>query len=132
MSGPISYLGYADAVEALHTGSGDCTEYAVLLAALARAQGIPTRVVAGLVYSSRFTGKKDVFNPHMWVQAWDGARWRSYDAALMGFDATHIVLSVGDGTPQQYEAAMRAISALRLEKAGVLKRNDPGAGAPHP
>src|SRR6185436_144821 len=64
MTGPVDYLGYATAVEALEQRAGDCTEFAVLLAALARAEGMAARVVVGLVYSDRFSGKKDVFSPH--------------------------------------------------------------------
>jgi hypothetical protein len=123
MRGAISFLGYADALEALHTGAGDCTEHAVLLAALARAQKIPARVVSGLVYASRFSGKKNVFGPHMWVQAWDGERWRSYDSALNGFDSTHIALAIGDGSPEQYEAAVRELKNLRIAKAGVVRES---------
>jgi Transglutaminase-like superfamily len=43
MTGPVEYMGYGSAAEALRTRSGDCTEYAVLLTALARARDIPTR-----------------------------------------------------------------------------------------
>merc|ERR1712216_24526 len=41
---------YASASETARTGSGDCTEHAVLLAALLRARMIPSRVCHGLVY----------------------------------------------------------------------------------
>ena len=41
---------YASASETARTGSGDCTEHAVLLAALLKARGIPARVCHGLVY----------------------------------------------------------------------------------
>ena len=41
---------FASAAEVLETREGDCTEYAVLLAALCRARGIPARVAIGLVY----------------------------------------------------------------------------------
>jgi len=117
LSGHADFLGYSDALTALHTGSGDCTEFAVLLAALARAQGIPTRVVAGLAYSDRFSGKKDVFSPHAWVQAWDGARWRSYDAALNGFDSTHIALAVGSGDPGEFDTLLAQLPLLKIEKS---------------
>jgi hypothetical protein len=120
MTGSVNVLGYASAVEAYRSRSGDCTEFAVLLAALARAQGISTRVVVGVVYADRFGGRKDVFCPHSWVQAWDGQRWRSYDAALEDFDATHIALAVGDGSPRQFEAAVSQLANLRIDKAGLL------------
>lgn len=121
MNGPVDYLGYATAVEALEQRSGDCTEFAVLLAALARSEGMPARVVVGLVYSDRFSGKKDVFSPHSWVQVWDGQRWVSYDAALADFDATHIALAVGDGDPEQFASTFAQLASLRIEKAGVIR-----------
>lgn len=121
MRGSIDLLGYADAVTALHTGAGDCTEFAVLLAALARAQGIPTRLVAGLAYSDRFSGRKDVFAPHMWVQAWDGTRWKSYDAALGDFDAAHIALAIGSGAPEEFDRVLAQLPQLRIEKAGIVR-----------
>ena len=121
MRGTNDFLGYADALTALHSGSGDCTEFAVLLAAFARAQGIPTRIAAGLAYSDRFSGKKDVFSPHVWVQAWDGTSWRTYDAALDGFDATHIALAVGDGEPDIVHRSLAQLPVLRIEKAGVVR-----------
>jgi len=121
MNGPVDYLGYATAVEAFEQRAGDCTEFAVLLAALARAEGMAARVVVGLVYSDRFSGKKDVFSPHSWVQVWEGNRWVSYDAALAGFDATHIALAVGDGDPEQFAAGFGQLASLRIEKAGVIR-----------
>jgi Transglutaminase-like superfamily len=121
MRGNNDFLGYADALTALHTGSGDCTEFAVLLAAFARAQGIPTRIAAGLAYSDRFSGRKDVFSPHVWVQVWDGTRWRSYDAALDGFDATHIALAVGSGEPDVVNRTIAQLPLLRIEKSGVVR-----------
>jgi hypothetical protein len=121
MTGPIDYFGYSTAVEALEHRSGDCSEFAVLLAALARAEGLPVRVVSGVAYSDRFSGKKDVFSQHAWVQVWDGRRWVSYDAALEGFDATHIAIAIGDGDPRQFVATLGQLSSWRIEKAGVIR-----------
>ena len=118
MTGPVDYLGYGSAAEALRTRSGDCTEYAVLLAALARARGIPSRVAYGLVYADRFSGKKDVFSPHAWVQVWTGSRWQSYDAGIGEFDATHLALSLGDGDPRDAQTALVGPADLRIEKLG--------------
>ncbi|QWF16582.1 transglutaminase-like domain-containing protein [Lysobacter capsici] len=121
LSGPVVYSGYHGAREALARREGDCTEYALLLAAAARARGIPARVVAGLAYGSRFVGQAHAFGPHMWVQAWNGERWVSYDAGLGEFDAGHLALVVGDGDPDSLRGAMRAIAGLRIEDAfGVL------------
>jgi transglutaminase-like putative cysteine protease len=119
-SGSRASLGYASALQALRTRSGDCTEFALLLAALARASGLPARVVAGLTYASPFNGRRDVFSPHAWVQVWDGKRWVSFDAGLGSFSSTHIVLAVGDGSPEDYAGMMQRIRGIRLVDAGQL------------
>ena len=121
MTGPVNYLGMGSASVALRTRSGDCTEFAVLLAALARAKGIPTRVAYGLVYADRFSGKKDVFSPHAWVQVWTGTRWQSYDAGIGQFDATHIALSVGDGDPRDVQATFTTPADLKIDKLGRVR-----------
>jgi hypothetical protein len=117
-----NYVGYADAVEALRTGKGDCTEFAVLLTALARAQGIPARMVVGMAYSARFTGNRDSFNPHAWVQAYVGTRWISFDAALESFDSAHVALATGTGEPQELFDAFVQLRQLRIEKIETVER----------
>jgi len=94
--------GYASAIEIVRTRQGDCKAYAVLLAALARAEGIPVRVITGMVYADRYAGSSQVFVPHAWVQAWVDGRWESFDAALGHFDSTHIALDSGDGDPWHF------------------------------
>jgi hypothetical protein len=61
--------------ETLKSESGDCTEHAVLFCAFARALGIPSREVCGLV----FTG--DSFGYHAWAEAWCGS-WVPVDATV--------------------------------------------------
>src|SRR4029079_11917685 len=97
-------VGYASALEVARRPEGDCTEHAVLLAALGRASGIATRVVDGVVYVDSYAGHEHVFVPHAWAQAFVDGRWRSYDAALHGFDAGHVALSFGDGDPWRFFA----------------------------
>jgi len=113
-------VGYASALEVVHKPEGDCTEHAVLLAALGRSLGIATHVVDGLAYAPGFAGKDQVFVPHAWVQAWIGGRWQSFDAALAGFDAGHIALSVGDGDPWRFYAGLDMLGRLALLKATPL------------
>lgn len=126
VNGTIDFSRYDSAARVLETRSGDCTEVALLFAAAARARGIPARVVYGVAYSSRITGKSHVFSPHMWVQAWDGAHWRSFDAGLERFDAGYIALAVGDGDPAAYAPAAGLIRKMRIKAAtGVA----PSAGA---
>jgi hypothetical protein len=92
----------------------------VLLAALGRALDIPTRVVDGLAYTDHYAGKEHVFVPHAWTQAWVDGHWQSFDAALPGFDAGHIALSVGDGDPWRFFAGMDTLGHLRIERVEAL------------
>jgi hypothetical protein len=81
-------LSVPSAVETLEKGMGDCNEHAVLLAALARAAGIPSQVEAGMVY---LRGR---FYYHAWnvlfIREWGG--WVTADAVMgqMPADVTHI------------------------------------------
>ena len=49
-------VGFASASEVCRNKEGDCSEHAVLLAALGRACGIPSRIVCGVVYVPVFGG----------------------------------------------------------------------------
>lgn len=122
MNGGVDYRRYDDAVAAFESRSGDCTEFAVLLAAAARARGIPARLVHGLAYSGRLAGRTLVFSPHAWVQAWNGRRWVSYDAAFGSFDAGHIALAIGDGDPAALKGLNRTVRQLRIVDAAGVRR----------
>jgi hypothetical protein len=113
-------VGYASALEVARNPQGDCTEHAVLLAALGRALGIPTRVVDGLAYTERYAGTEHVFVPHAWVQAFVDGRWQSFDAALHGFDAGHIALAVGDGDPWRFFAGLDTLGRMRIDRVAPL------------
>lgn len=82
---------FANAVEALETRTGDCTEHSVLLASLLRAAGIPSKVLVGLIYTN---DPKPSFGYHMWVKAYIG-KWIDLDATLpyKNFVATHIAMA---------------------------------------
>ena len=101
----------ATASEVAASRSGDCTEHSVLLAALLRAEGIPARVVTGLVYVEELFGQRHFFGYHMWTQALIDDRWIDLDATLATpFDAAHIAFStsaLNDGS-----ATLRELAAL--------------------
>lgn len=59
---------------------GDCTEHAVLLAAIARAFRLPARVVSGIVLTE-VDGKPRVFG-HAWTEIHRAGRWQRADAAF--------------------------------------------------
>jgi transglutaminase superfamily protein len=71
--------------------SGDCTEHAVLAAAMNRAVGIPSRVVIGLIYVDDLEG----FGYHMWNEVFVNHRWVALDPSWdqSAVDAVHIKIS---------------------------------------
>ncbi len=92
-------VGFATASETAQSHEGDCTEHAVLLAALGRIRGLPTRVVAGLVYLPEYEGQSDILGFHMWTQFYFNNQWVDYDSAItdgahpywrLGFVATDL------------------------------------------
>lgn len=122
----VDYAGHFSALEAINRRSGDCTESAVLLAALGRAAGIPTRVASGLVYSREpFQGIPNVFMPHSWVLAYVDGRWKSFDLALERFDSSHLALTVGDGDARSIMAASQLASLLLWREMAEVRRRPP-------
>ncbi len=113
-------VGYASALETAESRSGDCTEHALLLAALGRALGVPTRVATGLAYAEGYGASGRAYVPHAWTQAWIDGRWQSFDAALDGFDAGHLALAVGDGDPSRFYAGISLLGRLRIDSIAPL------------
>ncbi|HYD13542.1 MAG TPA: transglutaminase domain-containing protein [Allosphingosinicella sp.] len=126
----VDYAGHFSALEALNRRAGDCTESAVLLAALGRAAGIPTRVVSGLTYSRvPILGTANSFMPHSWVVAYVDGRWKSFDLALERFDSSHIALTVGDGDARSIMAASQLASLLAWEAMVEVRRRPAATGS---
>ncbi len=63
-----------------NSGEGDCTEHAVLLAALARAVGLPARVTIGVLLIE--TADDVAAFGHAWTEIYDRESWRVADATL--------------------------------------------------
>lgn len=96
-------IGFASAEETAKSREGDCTEHAVLCAAIGRAAGLPTRCVVGFGYlppgaedaalSDQVDDDTGIFGFHMWAEAWIGPdKWVPMDAAMNGFDVGHIAI----------------------------------------
>lgn len=114
-------VGYASALETLESRSGDCTEHALLLAALGRAAGIPTRIATGMAYVRSWLGSEDVMVPHAWTQALIDGRWVSFDAALGGFDAGHLALAYGNGEPWDFYESVNTLGNFRVATLEVVQ-----------
>lgn len=116
------YNGHYSAVDTIIRRAGDCTEAAVLLAALGRSADIPTRVVSGFSYTrASYHGMSNAFIAHSWVVAYVDGAWRSFDLALLEFDSTHIALTVGDGDPRSIAAAGQLASLLRFDSLAAVR-----------
>lgn len=120
--GELDFNGHYSALDTITRRAGDCTEAAVLLAALGRAAGIPTRVVSGLTYSREsYHGVSNAFMPHSWTLAYVDGRWRSFDLALGAFDSTHIALTIGDGDARSVAAAGQLASLLVFDSLSEVR-----------
>lgn len=96
------------AMDVLKEPVGVCRDYATLFTALARAAGIPTRLVAGLVYMD------GSFYYHAWAESFVG-EWVPFDATLTTdvVDATHVKFTEGDATSMFLMS--KIIGALKAE-----------------
>jgi transglutaminase-like putative cysteine protease len=107
----------ASAADVVRSREGDCTEHAVLLAALLRARNLPARVAIGLVYSPVVGG----FAYHMWTETWIQNRWVPLDATLGqgGIGAAHLKVSHSDlrGVDpfSQFLPVLQLIGNLKIE-----------------
>lgn len=101
-------VGLPTAVDVLLSRSGDCHEHTVLFAGLARSLGIPTRLVAGLVYLDG-----QLFY-HAWPEVWAGS-WAPLDPTLGQpvADATH--LGLVEAEDEQLVSLGKFIGQLKVD-----------------
>lgn len=116
-------VGYASAAEVAASKKGDCSEFAVLCAAMCRSVGIPARVVAGVAYVDDFMGKGG-FGGHAWVEVYTGGKWVGLDPMFKssgrgGYDAGHIALASGDGEPIKFFNVATTLGRFKIEKVMV-------------
>jgi hypothetical protein len=121
-------VGFATASEVVRTRKGDCSEHAVLLAALARAAGLPARGVSGIVQIP--TGmlpasSGSMFGYHMWTQVNIDGQWVDIDAALRQTDCnpTHIALAImplnDEGMAGSVVSMLPLLGRLQMEVISV-------------
>ena len=125
---------FSSAGEVARSREGDCTEHAVLLAAMARARGIPARVAMGLVYSEP-PGGEPMLAFHMWTEVNIAGRWIPLDATLGlgGIGAGHLKLAQSSLAGVDALAGFLPIAQVlgRLKVDAVLSaQNDPEFGVP--
>jgi hypothetical protein len=107
--------GYSTALEVAKSRQGDCTEHAVLTAALCRAAGIPARVACGVVYAEQFSGRGDIFGGHAWTECYVGGSWIGLDATMTGgFGSGHIKLAQGTGRPEDFFSLINMLGNFEI------------------
>jgi transglutaminase-like putative cysteine protease len=89
---------------------GDCTEHGVLLAAMARVVGIPSRVAVGLVYAQRF----GAFGYHMWAEVYIGDRWVPLDGTLGLGHASPAHIKLADSSLDGADAIVAFLPVARV------------------
>ncbi|MEX0887717.1 MAG: transglutaminase-like domain-containing protein [Phycisphaeraceae bacterium] len=108
-------VGLGSASEVARTAQGDCSEHAVLLAALLRAADIPARTATGLLYVDHFLDARNTFGGHMWTQAWLDGAWVDLDPTLgpaAAYDAAHITFGVSSMSAQDMTNDLMAIAPM--------------------
>jgi len=117
-------VGYASATEVAASRQGDCSEHAVLTAAMCRAVGIPAQVVVGVAYVEEWAGLMNGFGGHAWTQAYVGDKWVGLDAAFKGtgrggYGPGHIALAAGNGEPADFFRLVTTLGQFRIDKVIV-------------
>jgi hypothetical protein len=127
-------IGIAPASEAIRQRKGTCGAYAVALASLARAAGIPSRVVMGYAYIY------GIWGGHAWVELSIGGRWVPIDGAAPSpgpADAARIAIgqsSFAEGEGPLESALSRVfgnvqVIVVEFEAGGKLVKVPQGAEA---
>jgi hypothetical protein len=98
------------ALSVLRSREGECQSHANLYTALARSQGVPTRVVTGLVYTPDIG-----FLYHAWAESYVNG-WLAVDPTLnqVPADATHIKVSSGDRS-QDMNSLLKMVGKVKIE-----------------
>lgn len=103
-------IAFADAKEVIRTRQGDCTEHAVLLAALCRAVGIPSRVAMGLVYLEG----NGSFGYHMWTEVFVHGQWYAADGTLGQGAVAGGHIKIADGSLKGASALSTLLPIFRV------------------
>jgi len=100
-------LSVPNALETLENRVGDCNEHAVLLAAFARAAGIPARIETGMVH---LRGR---FYYHAWNSVFLG-KWITVDSLMNQIPADVTHMSLVQGNPENQTEILGAIGNIGI------------------
>ena len=111
-------IGFGTASEVCRTKEGDCSEHGVLLAALGRLSGLPSRVAVGVAYLPVFGGREHIFGYHMWTQFFIDGRWIDVDAAIPETECSPTRIAFA--TSSLKNAGLADLSLPLLSKIGAI------------
>jgi len=106
---------FAPSNEVIRQRRGTCVSFAVLLATLARAAGIPARFILGYAYVN------GVWGGHAWTEVYLAGAWLPFDAALPSpnvADAARVgvvATSLNQGLGEAVVAGQRFFSQVEIE-----------------
>lgn len=97
---------------------GDCRLYALLTAALCRAEGVPSRTAVGLIYIEK--ARRPQLGFHMWTEVLVDGRWLGVDSTLGrgGVSAAHLKIADHSWYDTQSLTPLLPVSRV-LGKIGV-------------
>jgi hypothetical protein len=87
----VQYGEFWTASRAARRKAGDCSEHAVVSAAVARSLGIPARVVLGYVLVA--DQKHGFAAGHAWAEVYDGEHWQLVDATPIGAEPVQYLIA---------------------------------------
>jgi hypothetical protein len=107
------------ALDVLAQMAGDGTEHALLFTTLARAAGVPARLIGGVVQAGEVASQ---FGWHTWAEFHDGRGWVGVDPLFgqVRIDPTHVQLTVlDDESGKDAWAWLRTASGLKIKVNAV-------------
>ncbi|MEO0247112.1 MAG: transglutaminase-like domain-containing protein [candidate division WOR-3 bacterium] len=96
------------AIDVLRERRGDCNEHAVLFTALARAAGIPSDIVAGLIYQD------GAYYYHAWSMVFVGGKWVFVDPIFGEFPASLKHIALTRGSLENQSEIMRVAGEIKI------------------
>ena len=96
------------ATEVLQTMQGDCNEHATLFGGMARALGIPTEVIVGLVYQN------GAYYYHAWDALYLNGQWVWVDPVMGEFPARTNHLMLQRGSLEKQSLIMPLVGKLQI------------------
>ena len=99
---------------------GDCSEHAVLTAAIARLYGIPARVTVGIALLS--DGKGFAAYGHAWAEMQEAGTWVVADAAMLeqAANVRYIPMGLMEDEGMGYVMSLAGLSNQWIQKVAVL------------